>query len=153
MMSDGVFYEAHILQNRSKIYTFDESGDARNLIKFTGVEDSQGNVIDEFYPFNNIDDLVSLVFYPGEARATDLSDCYHVLLEVRSNPSIRVLEQDMGKQGHEDYTDLRSFTGQHVAKHVTIEEGERMTVFGTVLQVYCSLLKPYGNDPVEKSVF
>jgi hypothetical protein len=59
----------------------------------------------------------------------------------------------MGKQGHEDYTDLRSFTGQHVAKHVTIEEGERMTVFGTVLQVYCSLLKPYGNDPVEKSVF
>ncbi len=61
--------------------------------------DAQGNVIDEIYPFNNIDDLVSAVFYPGQARATDLSDHNHVLLELKPNQCMRTLVQDIGKQG------------------------------------------------------
>jgi hypothetical protein len=69
----------------------------------------KGNAIDDIYAYNNIGDLVSAVFYLGETRATDLSGCKKVLLELRSYPSMRVLAQDIGKQGHEDYADLSSF--------------------------------------------
>jgi hypothetical protein len=90
---------------------FEEFGDAHNLIEFTGVQDSQGNVIDGIYPFNNIDDLVTAFFYQGSARVTDLRDCVHnfVLLKLQSNPCNIVLLQDIGKEGHKDYADLSSF--------------------------------------------
>jgi hypothetical protein len=42
------------------------SGDAHNMIKFTGVEESQGNVIDVIYLFNNIGDLAVTDLYPGD---------------------------------------------------------------------------------------
>jgi hypothetical protein len=57
MKSDGVLYEAFVLQNHNKIYTFEESIDANNLIKLAGVEYFHGNVVDHIYPFNNIDDF------------------------------------------------------------------------------------------------
>jgi hypothetical protein len=44
MGSDGVFYEAVIVQNQNKVFTFDESDYAWKFIKFTGAQIYQGNM-------------------------------------------------------------------------------------------------------------
>jgi hypothetical protein len=108
MKSDGVFFEAVIVQNPSKIYTFDESGNDQNLIKFNGVKDSQGNIIDDIYTFNNISDLSFCSFISRRSKSDELSGLNRVLLELRSNQSMRGLVQEIGKQGHEDFANLSS---------------------------------------------
>jgi len=47
---------------------------------------------------------------------------------------MRVIVQDIGQQGHEDCIALSPFVDWNVAKYVTNEAWERMTVYGTVVQ-------------------
>jgi hypothetical protein len=62
MKSDGIFYEAVIVQNQNKVYTFDKSDNSQKLINFTGARVYQGNVIDDIYSINSIEDFVVAVF-------------------------------------------------------------------------------------------
>jgi hypothetical protein len=62
MKSDGIFYEAVIVQNQNKVYTFDKSDNSQKLINFTCARVYQGNVIDDIYSINSIEDLVVAVF-------------------------------------------------------------------------------------------
>jgi hypothetical protein len=45
------------------------------------------------------------------------------------------------------------FVGQHVVKHVTNEQGERLTIYGTVEEVFHTVINLHGNDPVQKVQF
>jgi len=77
-----------------------------------------------------------------------------VIKELRSKNSISLVVQDIGKEGHEDYSDLSSFLDRPVMKQVTNEPGEVVTdVYGTVVNVHRKELNPHGNDPVEKAEF
>jgi hypothetical protein len=62
MKSDGIFYEAVIVQNQNKVYTFDKSDNSQKLINFTCARVYQGNVIDDIYSINSIEGLVVAVF-------------------------------------------------------------------------------------------
>jgi hypothetical protein len=68
------------------------------------------------------------------------------------NGEMRVIMQDIGKEGYVDYTDLSSFVDWCVAKYNN-EQGGRSTIYGTVIEVNCLLLNLHGNDPVEKAQF
>jgi len=49
---------------------------------------------------------------------------------------------------------LSSFINRHILKHVTNEPDVVVTdVYGTVVNVYCKVLSPHENDPVEKAEF
>jgi hypothetical protein len=65
---------------------------------------------------------------------------------------MRVIMQDIGKEGHVDYTDLSSFVDRRVAKYNN-EQGGRATIYGNVIEFNRVLLNPHGNDPVEKAQF
>jgi hypothetical protein len=149
------FMRQSLCREPNKVYILNESDDAQKLIKFTGARVHQGNVIDHIYPINNIGDLVVAVFKTREETATDLSELIHdsVLLNLQSKTTMRVLIQEIGKQGFEDYADFSSFLDQCAVKHVTNEQGEKMTFFGTFVEVYLLLLNLHGNDPVEKLQF
>ncbi len=59
-------------------------------------------------PFNNIGDIVSAMFESGQVYAIDVSNCDPdiVIKELWSNNPISLVVQDIGKEGHEDYSDL-----------------------------------------------
>ncbi len=63
---------------------------------------------------------------------TDISGHNHALLELRSNPSISVLVQDI---------------------NVTNKQGESSTVYGAVVEVFHSVLNPHETDRVQKVQF
>ena len=124
--------------------------------KFTGCQDVNGNDIDDISPFNNIGDIVSAMFESGQVYAIDVSNCDPdiVIEELRSNNPINLVVQDIGKEGHEDYSDLSSFVDRPVMKQVASEPNEVVTdVYGTVVKVHRKELNPHGNDPVEKAEF
>jgi hypothetical protein len=126
------------------------------LIKFTGCQDGNGNDIDDISPFNNIGDIVSAMFELGQVYANDIINCDpdNVIEELRSSNPINLVVQDIGKEGHEDYSDLSSFVDRPVMKQVASEPNEAVTdVYGTVVKVNRKDLKPHGNDPVEKAEF
>jgi hypothetical protein len=126
------------------------------LIKFTGCQDVNGNDIDDISPFNNIGDIVSAMFESGQVYAIDVSNCDPdiVIEELRSNNPINLVVQDIGKEGHEDYSDLSSFLDRPVMKQVASEPNEVVTdVYGTVVTVHRKELNPHGNDPVKKAEF
>jgi len=126
------------------------------LIKFTGCQDVNGNDIDDISPFNNIGDIVSAMFESGQVYANDIINCDPeiVIEELRSNNPINLVVQDIGKEGHEDYSDLSSFVDRPVMKQVASEPNEVVTdVYGTVVKVHRKELNPHGNDPVEKAEF
>jgi len=91
------------------------------LIKFTGCQDVNGNDIDDISPFNNIGDIVSAMFESGQVYANDIINCDPdiVIEELRSNNPISLVVQDIGKEGHKDYSDLSSFVDRLVMKQVT----------------------------------
>jgi len=95
------------------------------LIKFTGCQDVNGNDINDISPFNNIGDIVSAMFESGQVEANDISnyDPDIVIEECRSNNTISIVVQDIGKEGHEDYSDLNSFKYHRILKRVTNEAG------------------------------
>jgi hypothetical protein len=77
-----------------------------------------------------------------------------VIKELRSKNPISLVVQDIGKEGHKDYSDLSSFLDRPVMKQVTNEPGEVVTdVYGTVINFHRKELNPHGNDPVEKAEF
>jgi hypothetical protein len=124
------------------------------LIKFTGCQDVNGNNINDISPFNNIGDIVSAMFESGQVYANDIINCDPdiVIKELRSNNRISLVVQDIGKEGHEDYSDLRSFVDRPVMKQVASEPNEVVTdVYGTVVKVHCKEINPHGNVPVEKA--
>jgi len=126
------------------------------LIKFTGCQDVNGNDINDFSPFNNIGNIVSAMFKSGQVEAIDASNCDPdiVIEELRSNHTISIVVQDIGKEGHEDYSDLGSFVHRPVTKQVTSEPDEVVTdVYGTVVNVHHKELNPHENNPVEKAKF
>ncbi len=126
------------------------------MIKFTGCQDVNGNDIDDISPFNNIGDIVSAMFESGQVYAIDVSNCDPdiVIEELRSNNPINLVVQDIGKEGHKDYSDLSSFLDRRVMKQVASEPNEVVTdVYGTVVTVHRKELNPHGNDPVEKAEF
>jgi len=126
------------------------------LIKFTGCQDVNGNDIDDISPFNNIGDIVSAMFESGQVYAIDVSNCDPdiVIEELRSNNPINLVVQDIGKEGHEDYSDLSSFVDRPVMKQVASEPNVVVTdVYGTVIQVHRKELNLHGNVPVEKAEF
>jgi hypothetical protein len=126
------------------------------LIKFTACQDVNGNDINDISPFNNIGNIVSAIFESGHVEANDVSNCDPdiVIKELRSNNPISLVVQDIGKEGHEDYSDLSSFVDRPVMKQVTNEPGEVVPdVYGTVINVHHKELNPHGNDPVEKAEF
>jgi hypothetical protein len=126
------------------------------LIKFTGCQDVNGNDIDDISPFNNIGDIVSAMLESGQVYANDIINCDPeiVIEELRSNNPINLVVQDIGKEGHEDYSDLSSFVDRPVMKQVASEPNEVVTdVYGTVVKVHRKELNPHGNDPVEKAEF
>jgi len=131
------------------------------LIKFTGCQDVNGNDINDISPFNNIGDIVSAMFesgrvYEGQVYANDITNCDPniVIEELQSINPIHLVVQDIGKEGHEDYSDLSSFLNRPVMKQVASESNEVKTnVYGTVVKVYRKELNPHGNDPVEKAEF
>jgi hypothetical protein len=126
------------------------------LIKFTGCQDVNGNDIDDISPFNNIGDIVSAMFESGQVYANDIINCDPeiVIEELRSSNPISLVVQDIGKDGHEDYSDLSSFVDRPVMKQVASAPNEVVTdVYGTVVKVHRKELNPHGNDPVEKAEF
>ena len=126
------------------------------MIKFTGCQDVNGNDINDISPFNNIGDIVSAMFESGQVYANDIINCDPdiVIEELRSNNPINLVVQDIGKEGHEDYSDLSSFLDRPVMKQVASESNEVVTdVYGTVVKVHRKELNPHGNDPVEKAEF
>ena len=126
------------------------------MIKFTGCQDVNGNDIDDISPFNNIGDIVSAMLESGQVYANDIINCDPeiVIEELRSNNPINLVVQDIGKEGHEDYSDLSSFLDRPVMKQVASEPNEVVTdVYGTVVKVHRKELNPHGNDPVEKAEF
>jgi len=126
------------------------------LITFTGCQDVNGNDINDISPFNNIGDVVSAIFESGQVYAIDVSKCDPdiVIEALRSNNPISLVVQDIGKEGHEDYSDLSFFVDRPVMKIVASEPNEAVTdVYGTVINVHCKELNPHGNDPVEKAEF
>jgi len=126
------------------------------LIKFTGCQDVNGNNINDISPFNNIGDIVSAMFKSGQVYANDIINCDPdiVIEELRSNNPISLVVQDIGKEGHKDYSDLSSFVNLPVMKQVPNEPNEAVTdVNGTVVKVHHKELNPHGNDPVEKAEF
>jgi hypothetical protein len=131
------------------------------LIKFTGCQDVNGNDINDISPFNNIGDIVSAMFesggvYAGQVYANDITnyDPDIVIEELRSNKPINLVVQDIGKEGHEDYSDLSSFVDRPVMKQVASESNEVKTnVYGTVVKVHRKELNHHGNVPVEKAEF
>ena len=126
------------------------------MIKFTGCQDVNGNDINDISPFNNIGDIVSAMFKSGQVYANDIINCDPdiIIEELRSNNPISLVVQDIGKEGHEDYSDLSSFVDRPVMKQVASESNEVKTnVYGTVVIVHRKELNPHGNDPVEKAEF
>jgi hypothetical protein len=126
------------------------------LIKFTGCQDVNGNDINDISPFNNIGDIVSAMFESGKVYANDITNCDPniVMEELQSNNPINLVVQDIGKEGHEDYSDLSSFLDRPVMKQVTNEPNEVVKdVYGTVIKVHRKELNPHGNVPVEKAEF
>jgi hypothetical protein len=126
------------------------------LIKFTGCQDVNGNDINDISPFNNIGDIVSAMFESGQVYANDIINCDPdiVMEELRSNNPINLVVQDIGKEGHEDYSDLSSFLDRPVMKQVASEPSEVVTnVYGTVVKDRHKELNPHGNDPVKKAAF
>ncbi len=111
--SDGVFYEAVIVSNQNKVYYFEE--DNNSLLKFIGVKTYQGEWYqnddrDEIYPVNNIGDLVVAVYESNEEIASDISGTAgSTNFNFKMNGEMRVIMQDIGKEGYVDYTDLSSF--------------------------------------------
>jgi hypothetical protein len=154
--SDGVFYEAVLVSNRNKIYEFEE--DNNNLLKFIGVRNYQGEWYqnddrDEIFPVNNIGDLVVAVYKSNEEIATDIiGNIGGTNINFKMKGKMRVIMQDIGKEGHVDYTDLSSFVDRRVAKYNN-EQGGRATIYGTVIEFNRVLLNLHGNDPVEKAQF
>ena len=126
------------------------------MIKFTGCQDVNGNDINDISPFNNIGDIVSAMFESGQVYANDIINCDPeiVIEELRSSNPISLVVQDIGKEGHEDYSDLSSFVDPPVMKQVANEAGVVVTdVYGTVVNVHHKELNPHRNDPVEKAEF
>jgi hypothetical protein len=96
------------------------------------------------------------MFESGRVYAIDVSNCDHdiIIEELRSRNTISLVVQDIGKEGHEDYSDLSSFLDRPVMKQVASESNEVVTdVYGTVVKVHRKELNPHGNDPVEKAEF
>jgi hypothetical protein len=141
--SDGVFYEAVLVSNRNKIYEFEE--DNNSSLKFIGVRNYQGewhqnDDRDEIFPVNNIGDLVVKVYKSNEEIATDIiGKPGGTNLNFKMKGKMRVIMQDIGKEGHVDYTDLSSFVERRVAKYNN-EQGGRATIYGTVIEFNCVLL-------------
>jgi hypothetical protein len=114
------------------------------LIKFTGYQDVYGNDINDISPFNNIGGIVSAMFesgrvYAGQVYANDIINCDPdiVIEELQSNNPINLVVQDIGKEGHDDYSDLSSFLDRPVMKQVASEPNEVKTnVYGTVVKVH-----------------
>jgi hypothetical protein len=126
------------------------------LIKFTGCQDVNGNDINDISPFNNIRDIASAMFKSGRVYANDIINCDPdiVIEELRSNNPISLVVQDIGKEGHKDYSDLSSFVDRPIMKQVASEPNEVKTnVYGTAVKIHCKELNPHGNDPVEKAEF
>jgi hypothetical protein len=126
------------------------------LIKFTGCQDVNGNDINDISPFNNIGDIVSAIFESGRVYANDITNCDPniVLEELLSNNPINLVVEDIGKEGHEDFSDLSSFLDRPVMKQVTSEPNEVVTnVYGTVIKVHRKELNLHGNVPVERAEF
>jgi hypothetical protein len=58
-------------------------------------------------------------------------------MQFASQPFIKIILQDIGMQGQQDYSDLTSFVNRHILKCVTIEAGVVVTdVNGTVVNVH-----------------
>jgi len=58
-------------------------------------------------------------------------------MQFASQPFIKIILQDIGMQGQQDYSDLTSFVNHHILKRVTIEAGVVVTdVNGTVVNVH-----------------
>jgi len=96
------------------------------------------------------------MFESGQVEAIDVSNCDPdiVIEELQSNIPISLVVQDIGKEGHEDYSDLSSFVDPPIMKQVANEAGVVVTdVYGTVINVHHKELNPHGNDPVEKAEF
>ena len=154
--SDGVFYEAVLVNNGNKIYEFEE--DNNSSFKFIGVRKYQGEWYqnddrDEIFPVNNIGDLVVAIYKSNEERATDIiGNIGATNFNFKMEGQMRVIMQDIGKEGHVDYTDLSSFVDRRVAKYNN-EQGGRAAIYGTVIEFNRVLLNPHGNDPVEKAQF
>jgi len=126
------------------------------LIKFTGCQDVNGNDINDISPFNNIRDIASAMFKSGRVYANDIINCDPdiVIEELRSNNPISLVVQDIGKEGHKDYSDLSSVVDRPVMKQVASEPNELVTdIYGTVINVHRKELNPHGNDLVEKAEF
>jgi hypothetical protein len=126
------------------------------LIKFTGCQDVNSNDINDISPFNNIGNIVSAMFESGQVYANVITNCDPdiVIEELQSNNPISLVVQDIGKEGHKDYSDLSSFLDRPVMKQVTNEPNVVVTdVYGTVVNVHHKELNLHGNDPVEKAEF
>jgi hypothetical protein len=126
------------------------------LIKFTGRQDVNGNDINDISPFNNIGDIVSAMFESGQVYAIDVSNCDPdiVIEELRSNNPISLVVQEIGKEGHEDYSDLSFFVDRPVMKQVASEPNKAVRdIYGTIVNFHHKELNPHGNDPVEKAEF
>ena len=96
------------------------------------------------------------MFESGQVYANDIINCDPeiVIEELRSSNPISLVVQDIGKEGHEDYSDLSSFVNRPIMKQVASEPNEVVTdVYGTVINVHLKELNPHGNDPVEKAEF
>ena len=126
------------------------------MINFTGCQDVNGNDINDISPFNNIGDIVSAMFKSGQVYTNDIMNCDLdiIIEELRSNNPISLVVQDIGKEGHKDYSDLSSFVNRPVMKQVANEPNVVVTnVYGTVVKVHRKELNPHGNGPVEKAEF
>jgi len=97
-----------------------------------------------------------VIFELGWVAADDF-DNYEpdiFIAQLWSIKTIKIIVQDIGKEGHNDCSDLSSFINRHILKHVTNEPDVVVTdVYGTVVNVYCKVLSPHENDPVEKAEF
>jgi hypothetical protein len=96
------------------------------------------------------------MFKSGKEYAHDITNCDPdiIIEELRSRNPISLVVQDIGKEGHEDYSDLSTFVDRPVMKQVASEPNVVVTdVYGTVIQVHRKELNLHGNVPVEKAEF